>query len=46
MKALAVFIAFLAGIVAGRIYWNKAISYASAKKLEFQSWAANEFRKL
>lgn len=46
MNALEVFIAFVAGVIAGRVYWNKAISYASAKKQEFRSWAANEFRGL
>jgi len=46
MKALEFFIAFVAGVIAGRVYWNKAISYASAKKREFRSWAASEFRGL
>lgn len=46
MIALGGFIAFVAGVIAGRIYWNKAISYARAKKQEFRSWAASEFRGL
>ncbi len=46
MKALEVFIAFVAGVITARVYWNKAISYASAKGREFRSWAANEFRGL
>ena len=34
------------GVVATRVYWNKAIAYANAKEQEFRAWAANEFRKL
>jgi uncharacterized membrane protein YebE (DUF533 family) len=34
------------GVVATRVYWNKAIGYAKAKNQEFRAWVANEFRKL
>lgn len=39
-------VGFVVGIVAARVYWNKAIGYARAKEGEFRAWADNEFRKL
>ena len=46
MRALEVFLGFVAGVIAGRIYWNKSISYAHAKGREFQAWLASEFHGL
>ena len=34
------------GVVAARLYWNKAIGFAKAKGQDFGAWASNEFRKL
>ncbi len=39
-------IGLVLGVVATRVYWNKAIGYAHAKERDFRAWAANELRRL
>ena len=39
-------VGFVLGVVAGRFYWNTAISYARAKEPQFKVWVASEFRRL
>jgi len=39
-------VGFVLGVLAGRFYWNRAISFARAKEPQFKVWVASEFRRL
>jgi hypothetical protein len=34
------------GVIAGRFYWNRVISFARAQGPQFRAWVANEFHRL